>query len=115
MASAREGAGPADLDRGQALEQRAPRGMTSEGRGYRHVVPSDGVASVAPGRADQGRPRFPWPAPIRLEREPGWSLLGIAIGEQLHRALELSDGDLLALTSKAALEVRMRSAKCLEV
>ena len=44
-------------------------------------------------------------------------LLGIAVGEQLHRALEVGeeDGDLLALALEGGLEVRIFSARCLGV
>ena len=48
----------------------------------------------------------------RVEELAG--LLGIAVGEQLHRALEIGEehGDLLALALERGLEVRMRSARC---
>ena len=44
-------------------------------------------------------------------------LLGVAVGEQLHRALEVGEehGDLLALALEGALEVRIFSARCLGV
>ena len=44
-------------------------------------------------------------------------LLGVAVGEQLHRALEVGEehGDLLALAFESALEVRIFSARCLGV
>ena len=44
-------------------------------------------------------------------------LLGIAVGEQLHRALEVGEEhrDLLALAFEGALEVRIFSARCLGV
>jgi hypothetical protein len=44
-------------------------------------------------------------------------LLGITVGEQLHRTLEVGeeDGDLLALASRAAFEVRIFSARCFGV
>ena len=42
-------------------------------------------------------------------------LLGIPIGEQAHRAFEVGEehGDLFALSSSAALDVRIFSARCL--
>ena len=44
-------------------------------------------------------------------------LLGVAVGEELHRALEVGeeDGDLLALAFRALFEVRILSARCLGV
>ena len=44
-------------------------------------------------------------------------LLGVAVGEQLHRALEVGeeDRDLLALAFEGACEVRIFSARCLGV
>jgi hypothetical protein len=44
-------------------------------------------------------------------------LLGVAVGEQLHRALEIGEehGHLLALPSRALLDVRIFSARCLGV
>ena len=44
-------------------------------------------------------------------------LLGVAVGEQLHRALEVGEEhrDLLALAFEGALEVRIFSARCLGV
>ena len=44
-------------------------------------------------------------------------LLGVAVGQQLHRALEVGEehGDLLALAFEGALEVRIFSARCLGV
>jgi hypothetical protein len=41
----------------------------------------------------------------------------VAVGKELHRPLEVGEEHsyLFALTSKVALEVRMRSARCLGV
>jgi hypothetical protein len=56
VANAREGGGPAHLERGQALEQQGPRGMTSEGRGGRHDDSSAGGVERAPGVAIAAEP-----------------------------------------------------------
>jgi hypothetical protein len=44
-------------------------------------------------------------------------LLGVAVGEQLHRALEIGeeDRDLLALALERGLDVRIFSARCFGV
>ena len=59
--------------------------------------------------------RFHHPFENRVEKLP--RLLGIAVGEQLHRALQVGEeyGDLLALAFQGGLEVRIFSARCLGV
>ena len=51
------------------------------------------------------------PLEDRIEELPG--LLGVAVGQQLHRALEVGeeDRDLLALAFEGAFEVRIFSAR----
>ncbi len=53
----------------------------------------------------------------RHRAETSWRFLRIAVGQELHRVLQVGkeDGDLLTLALQGPLEVRIFSAKCLGV